>query len=93
MSSLRDLLARYEYAWYNPAQDDQPYDELVRATAPGTVPRRAYSFPNDPATRERLVALSEALAQLGDELSAQTAFAGNEPQPPGRLETRPGLDA
>ena len=92
MSSLRDLLARYEYAWYNPARDDQPYDELVRATAPGTVPRRSYSFPNDPATRERLVALSEALAQLGDELSAQTAFAGNEPQPPARLETRPGLD-
>jgi predicted acylesterase/phospholipase RssA len=93
MSALRDLLARYEFAWYNPAAGDQPYDELVRATAPGTIPRRSYSFPNDPATRERLVALSEGLAQLGDELWAQTAFSGNAPLPPARLESRPGLDA
>jgi hypothetical protein len=75
MSALRDLLARYEFAWYNPAAGDQPYDELVRATAPGTIPRRSYSFPNDPATRERLVALSEGLAQLGI-LRQRTAAAG-----------------
>jgi hypothetical protein len=92
MSELRALLARYEIAWYNPAPGDQPYDELVRATAPGTVPRRSYSFPNDPATRERLVALSEALAQLGEELSTETALVRNEPHPPAELATRARLD-
>ena len=92
VSELRALLEKYHEAWTQPAEGDVPFGELVLAEADGTIPRRAYRLPDDPALREKLRAMSESLATLGAEFAAETAFEYKTPHPEAALVTRAQLD-